>query len=164
MVGQKCLHSEENACIKRRLAAMRNSIFVYQPDYSAKLQEHQQQQKKQVEQERASNKFDHLRKDLDAKHLKVKRSTIEWARSIPSALRPRALVINYPRIANSLAEAWKNPRLFERQLRALMHDDRGGRKGFGFDVVQDLANLSTYFQQLHKPAAQDVWAAGNKTI
>jgi hypothetical protein len=141
---------------------MRNSIFVYYPDYSAKLQEQEQAKLQEKKSGPALPKFDHLRKDLDARHLKVRRSTIAWARSIPSTFRPRVLVIKYPRIANSLAEAWQHPRMFERQLRALMHDDRGGRKGFPFDVVQDLANLQSYFEQQNKAPGQDVWAAANK--
>jgi hypothetical protein len=138
---------------------MRNSIFVYQPDYSAKLQEEQNKKKRS---EAVSGKFEHLRKDLDPKKLKVRSSTIAWARTIPSDLRPRALVMKFPRIANSLAEAWEHPKLFEMRLRELVHDDRGGRNGFPFDVVQDLANLQTYFNQQRSAPAQDVWADAMK--
>lgn len=85
--------------------------------------------------------------------------TIKWARSIPSELRPRALVIKFPRIANAMADAWTHPNLFNMLLCQLMLDDRGGRQGFPFDVLQDLANLRVYFDSRYKHPGTDVWCS-----
>ena len=86
-------------------------------------------------------------------------ATIKWARSIPSELRPRALVIKFPRIANAMADAWSNPQLFNMLLCQLMLDDRGGRQGFPFDVLKDLANLRVYFDSRYKYPGTDVWSS-----
>lgn len=86
-------------------------------------------------------------------------ATIKWARAIPSELRPRALVIKFPRIANAMAGAWSNPRLFNMLLCQLMLDDRGGRQGFPFDVLQDLANLRVYFDSQYKHPGTDIWCS-----
>lgn len=85
--------------------------------------------------------------------------TIKWARDIPSELRPRAMVIKFPRIANALADAWSRPKLFNMLLCQLMLDDRGGRQGFPFDVLQDLANLRVYFDSQYKHPGTDVWCS-----
>lgn len=86
-------------------------------------------------------------------------ATIKWARAIPSELRPRALVIKYPRIANALADAWSQPKLFNMLLCQLMLDDRGSRQGFPFDVLQDLANLRVYFDSRYKHPGTDIWCS-----
>lgn len=85
--------------------------------------------------------------------------TIKWARSIPSDLRPRALVIKFPRIANALADSWSQPKLFNMLLCQLMLDDRGGRQGFPFDVLQDLANLRVHFDSQYKHPGTDIWCS-----
>lgn len=85
--------------------------------------------------------------------------TIKWARAIPSELRPRALAIQFPRIANALADVWSQPSLFNMLLCQLMLDDRGGRQGFPFDVLQDLANLRMHFDTRYKHPGTDVWCS-----
>jgi hypothetical protein len=85
--------------------------------------------------------------------------TIKWARSIPSDLRPRALVIKFPRIANAMADIWSQPRLFNILLCQLMLDDRGERDGFPLDVLQDLANLRVHFDSRYKHPGTDVWCS-----
>lgn len=88
----------------------------------------------------------------------IKRKTISWARGIPSDIRPRSLVIKFPRIANILADAWLTPHIFEARLKELMLDGRGGRQGFPFDVLQELSDLSNYFDQIKKPKSKDIWS------
>lgn len=127
-----------------------NSIFVYpkssekKPDAGAVAN--------------SSMSYAHLRRPINPELLKVRRSTIDWARSIPSDIRPRALVINYPRIANILAAAWPDRIRFDKTLNEFMVDNRGRRQGFPLEVLQDLANLRAYFDKRHKPAIRtDIW-------
>jgi hypothetical protein len=106
----------------------------------------------------SSMSYSHLRRPINPDLLKVRRSTIAWARSIPSDVRPRALVIKFPRIANILAAAWSDPIRFNKALNEFMVDTRGKRQGFPLDVLQDLANLRAYFDRANKPAAKvDIW-------
>jgi hypothetical protein len=129
---------------------MRNSIFVYPKPAERKIESG-----KLVS---GDMRYSDLRRPVNAELLKVRQSTIAWARSIPSDIRPRALVIKFPRIANILAGAWSDPIKFDKTLRELMMDTRGKRQGFPLDVLQDLANLRAYFNQAHKPSLKgDVW-------
>jgi hypothetical protein len=132
-----------------------NSIFVY-PKHS----------EKKSEPSRGANpvsSYANLRRPINPDLLKVRSSTITWARSIPSDIRPRALVIKFPRIANILASAWLRPMQFDKILRDLMMDDRGQRQGFPLDVLQDLANLRAHFDQTNKPAVKnEVWNTMDK--
>ncbi len=94
--------------------------------------------------------YEEMRKPEDPRDNRVRSSTIKWARSIPSALRPRALVIQFPRLANTLADVWCQPKVFQMLLCQLMVDDRGGRQGFPLEVKRDLAKLRIYFEKVHK--------------
>lgn len=132
-----------------------NSIFVY-PKPSEKKAESRPVAN-------TSMSYAHLRRPIDPDLLKVRRTTIDWARGIPSDIRPRSLVIKFPRIANILAAAWSDPIRFDKALRDFMVDDRGRRQGFPLDVLQDLANLRAYFDKVHKPAARtDIWNSSGR--
>jgi hypothetical protein len=127
-----------------------NSIFAY-PKPSEKKPE-------PGSMAHSSMSYAHLRRPINPELLKVRRSTIDWARSIPSNIRPRALVMKFPRIANILAAAWTDPLRFDKALSEFMVDNRGRRQGFPLDVLQDLANLRAYFDRQHKPAIRtDIW-------
>lgn len=132
-----------------------NSIFVY-PKYSEKKSEPSKDAN-------PTSNYAHLRRPINLDLLKVRSSTIAWARSIPSDIRPRALVIKFPRIANILASAWPRPMQFDKVLRDLMMDDRGQRQGFPLDILQDLANLRAHFDQINKPEVRsEVWNVMDK--
>lgn len=94
--------------------------------------------------------YETMRRPEDPGENRIRRSTIRWARDIPSALRPRFLVINFPRIANTLADVWCQPRVFHMLLCQLTVDDRGGRQGFPLEVKRDLAKLRIYFEKFQK--------------
>lgn len=129
---------------------MRNSIFVY-----PKPAERKTESSKLVSSDMS---YSDLRRPVNPELLKVRQSTIAWARAIPSGIRPRALVIKFPRIANILAGASSDPIKFDKTLRELMMDTRGKRQGFPLDVLQDLANLRAHFDGTHKPSLKgDVW-------
>jgi hypothetical protein len=64
-----------------------------------------------------------------------------WLDSLPEKLRPVELAACFPRIANRIALCWADPVLTERFFEALYADGRIGRKGFPYEVAEELALL-----------------------
>lgn len=77
--------------------------------------------------------------DTDAQTLHPE--TDAWLRVIPGLTYPQALTARYPRIANALAGVRSDPEALHQQFHELLHDERGGRHGFPFDVMMDLLAL-----------------------
>jgi hypothetical protein len=75
--------------------------------------------------------------------------TAAWFSSLPPDVQPKALVAQYPRIANALCAAWREPQAFKDYMDELLIDRRGGRKGFPADVLRDLLALRTHFHTVH---------------
>ena len=69
--------------------------------------------------------------------------------SIPPEYRPQTLPIRYGRIANLIAANWDNPKDCTAYISSLLQDDRGGRKGFPPEVLQDIRDLRVYYATLH---------------
>jgi len=76
-------------------------------------------------------------------------ATIRWMAGLPLAVRPCALGIAFPRIANLLARLWPNAAALTDYMTELLVDRRGGRKGFPVDVLLDLHKLRTYHSTLN---------------
>ena len=76
-------------------------------------------------------------------------SARKWMNSIPVDYRPQALPIRFPRIVNLIAASWDNPKECTAYISSLLHDQRGGRKGFPAEVIQDLQDLRVYYARLH---------------
>jgi hypothetical protein len=74
--------------------------------------------------------------------------TARWATSLPDAVRPHALLRDYPRIANMIALLWFEPTSdsFHRYMDTLFVDQRGKRKGFPPGVVTDLLELREHYE------------------
>jgi len=72
-------------------------------------------------------------------------SSLEWLRSLPKDVRPMALAIQYPRIANLIALQWSKPVECCAYFDDLLVDHRGMRKGFPADVHRDLQTLRDYY-------------------
>lgn len=68
-------------------------------------------------------------------------ATIDWVLALPPSLRPRRLCEHYPRVANAIADAWRDPIERKRVLDDLLSDRRGGRRGFPLEVVQEVEAL-----------------------
>jgi hypothetical protein len=66
---------------------------------------------------------------------------LTWIAGLPEALRPSHLNAQYPRITNRLAICWPDPDLAKLVLDDLIHDKRGGRKGFPEAVRAELIQL-----------------------
>ena len=64
-----------------------------------------------------------------------------WFEILPTEIQPRALLEQFPRIANIVARSWDDRDSVERYLGELLIDRRGNRQGFPPDVQLELLNL-----------------------
>jgi len=76
-------------------------------------------------------------------------ATRRWLDTLPIEARPVALAAQFPRLANLIAATWNNPGDCGAYIYALLHDQRGGRRGFPDDVSKDILNLRMYYVRLH---------------
>jgi len=83
--------------------------------------------------------------------------TVRWLAGLPSDVRPRALPIEYVRIANAIGRVWSNPRACLLYFEELLMDRRGDRHGFSFDVALELAGLKDHYETVVYPTQQTVW-------
>jgi hypothetical protein len=77
---------------------------------------------------------------------KVLPATCAWAARLPRHVRPIELLRQYPRVANTLAASWTEPRAFRACLYELLVDRRGNRRGFPERVLAELLALRAYFE------------------
>ena len=75
-------------------------------------------------------------------------ATFKWVASLPPEIRPLALLQQFPRIANMLAQSWHDPAQFREYMFDLLIDRRGKREGFPQDVRSELLRLRAYFDNL----------------
>lgn len=85
------------------------------------------------------------------------KQAFQWLATLPKDTRPTALALQFPRIANRLAEIWKRPLQCERYLDELMIDRRGGRQGFPSDVAADIAKVKLHFMDTSSSVRFNVW-------
>lgn len=69
----------------------------------------------------------------------------QWLDQLPAPVQPGALVQQFPRITNKLAELWSTPHDCEKYLDTLMLDHRDGRKGFPPEIAMEIAHLKIHF-------------------
>lgn len=70
-----------------------------------------------------------------------------WLEALPSEVRPRELAVQFPHVANRMAILWPDDRDTLEYLHSLMVDDRGDRRGFPMEVVEELAALRDWREQ-----------------
>ncbi len=75
-------------------------------------------------------------------------ATFKWIASLPPEIRPLALLQQFPRIANMLAQSWHDPAAFREYMFDLLIDRRGSRTGFPQDVRSELLRLRAYFDHI----------------
>jgi len=75
-------------------------------------------------------------------------ATFKWIASLPREVRPLALLQQFPRIANMLAQSWHDPAAFREYMFDLLIDRRGSREGFPQDVRSELLRLRAYFDHI----------------
>lgn len=64
-----------------------------------------------------------------------------WLLRLPPALQPHILCREHPRVVNRLAAEWLDTLGIETLFDDLLHDRRGGRKGFGAPMQRELRRL-----------------------
>lgn len=68
-------------------------------------------------------------------------ATRRWFDSLPANGRPIEMMKTYPRIANRIAFAWRDPQKAQEVMDDLLIDQRGGREGFPPFVMIELMRL-----------------------
>jgi hypothetical protein len=93
------------------------------------------------------------RLQVDPRHLRraqalnqVLPATHRWIARLPANIQPRSLLREFPRIANILARAWPDAPSAAACLDSLLHDRRGGRRGFPGDVQSELLTLRDFIE------------------
>jgi hypothetical protein len=80
-------------------------------------------------------------------------ATFKWMASLPRAIRPLALLQQFPRIVNVMAQTWSDPPAFRDYMFELLVDRRGSRQGFQQSVRCELLALRAYFDEMYPHAA-----------
>jgi hypothetical protein len=88
-----------------------------------------------------------------------------WLAQLPRGVQLNALVQNYPRIINRLAELWELPRHCKDYLDDLIFDTRdGSRQGFQPEVAFEIAHLKALItdiierkNQSRNPMYVNIW-------
>ena len=76
-------------------------------------------------------------------------ATSRWCDSLPLSDVPSETMKTYPRIANRIALAWRDPRAAQEVLDDLLIDRRGGRQGFSPFVIIELMRLQSILDGTH---------------
>ena len=71
-----------------------------------------------------------------------------WYESLPTNLKPVALMASYARIANVIAANWTDPKALAAYMDSLLTDRRGNRRGFPSDVLRELMALTLQAQNV----------------
>ncbi len=74
--------------------------------------------------------------------------TIDWLLRLPAGLHPKKLSAQFPRIANALAQVWRDPVERQALLDKLLDDGRAGRAGFPREVHKELIALRDWMTGL----------------
>ncbi|MEO5700316.1 MAG: hypothetical protein ABIS17_07680 [Casimicrobiaceae bacterium] len=74
--------------------------------------------------------------------------TRTWLESLPPSVHPRALALQFPRIANALCASWSDVTGLRHYMTELFTDRRGGRAGFPPAVNRELLALWKFHMAL----------------
>jgi hypothetical protein len=74
-------------------------------------------------------------------------ATIKWFEALPPEVRPVALVEQYARVANLLAQQWNDDKACRAYFDDLLAGRRGRRRGFPVNVRRELWQLREYYQR-----------------
>lgn len=76
-------------------------------------------------------------------------TTRRWAESLPELDRPTTVMRMYPRIANRIAAAWRDPNVAHAVLDDLLIDRRVSRRGFPPFVLAELLRIREILDGSH---------------
>ncbi len=88
--------------------------------------------------------------------LALRSEAIRWMAELPDQVRPIELGRRFPRIINTVAAKWFDAIGCRHYLNSLQFDDRGGRQGFTFEIVQEIDMLRQHFDAIYPPD-HDIW-------
>lgn len=71
----------------------------------------------------------------------LKAAADDYFRTLPGLKYPQALMDAFPRIANTIFDVKDDPPKLRGYFDSLINDERGGRRGFPFDVLMDIQDL-----------------------
>lgn len=66
---------------------------------------------------------------------------MDWVMALPPSLRPHTACEQFPRVVNAIATSWADRASSMRVLEHMIHDYRGGRRGFPRSVQAELSAL-----------------------
>ncbi|HVL56002.1 MAG TPA: hypothetical protein VM491_05830 [Burkholderiaceae bacterium] len=59
--------------------------------------------------------------------------------------------LRFPWVVQKIQRAWESPRAFDAVMDDLLIDQRGGRRGFPFEVLTELVDLRAWYDAWLKP-------------
>jgi hypothetical protein len=71
-----------------------------------------------------------------------------WIARIPPRFQPLTTARRHPHIVNRLCEIWNDPAAVAVYFQSLLLSSRPGRMGFSFDVLGELVDLQSYYDDL----------------
>jgi hypothetical protein len=74
-------------------------------------------------------------------------TAMDWVVTLPPTIRPHSTCEQYPRVANAIAKSWEDVPQCTRVLDHMIHDYRGGRRGFPATVQAELNLLMRHQQE-----------------
>jgi hypothetical protein len=92
-----------------------------------------------------SREWTHFRRAAPADTLLA--PTLRWVAKLPSNVRPLALLVTFPRVANLLASVWHDDNAGRAYIYDLLIDRRGTRNGFPEDVLDELLKLRMLYDK-----------------
>ncbi|WP_157991341.1 hypothetical protein [Caldimonas tepidiphila] len=72
-------------------------------------------------------------------------ATLRWLAALPPHVRPIVTGQKHPHVLNRLCDAWLWPMRVRNQFLDLLIDQRGNRRGFSFEVLDEISTLQNYY-------------------
>jgi hypothetical protein len=90
--------------------------------------------------------WDHKRRSARPSDRALTGTAMDWVVALPPPIRPHTTCEQFPRVVNAIADSWGDAPLCVRVLDHMIHDYRGGRRGFPAAVQAELAMLMRHQQ------------------
>jgi hypothetical protein len=99
-----------------------------------------------VMQQKTPGHWEHRRRGVLPSDRALTGTAMDWIVALPATIRPHTTCEQFPRVANAIAESWEDVPLCKRVLEHMLHDYRGGRRGFPATVQAELSMLMRHQQ------------------
>lgn len=86
----------------------------------------------------------YVRRPVEPDDFELNQRAIQWFEALPFYVRPNELAVRFPRIVNAIASCWYHPVRCRVYLDSLLMDNRGGRRGFPFEIILEISNLRSF--------------------